>query len=84
MKILADFNKSELYEELKDLPKFRVNQIFDAIIQAKDWSDTTIPKSIYEKLKAEYILKPVSIFEVYTAKDGTKKYLLKLHYTSWV
>lgn len=79
MKILADFNKSELYEELKDLPKFRVNQIFDAIIQAKDWSDTTIPKSLYGKLKEQYILKPVSIFEVYIAKDGTKKYLLKLH-----
>lgn len=78
MKILADLNKDELKEELKDLPKFRVNQIFDAIIQSKDWENTTIPKSIYETLKEEYILKPVEIFEVYKAKDGTKKYLLKL------
>lgn len=79
MKILADYNKEELINELTDLPKFRVNQIFDAIIQAKDWHNTTIPKTIYEKLNNQYILKPVDIFEVYTAQDGTKKYLLKLH-----
>ncbi len=78
MKILADFNKEGLKNELKDLPKFRVNQIFDAIIQAKDWNNTTIPKAIYEKLQQDYILKPVEIFEVYESKDGTKKYLLKL------
>ena len=79
MKILADYSKNELIEELKDLPKFRVSQIFDAIIQAKDWGNTTIPKKMYEELQKEYILKPVNIFEVYEAKDGTKKYLLKLH-----
>ena len=79
MKILPDFTKQELYEELKDLPKFRVNQIFDAIMQAKDWENTSIPKKLFEQLKENYILKPISIFEVYQAKDGTKKYLLKLH-----
>lgn len=79
MKILADYSRSELIGELKNLPKFRVSQIFDAIIQAKDWGNTTIPKKMYEELNREYILKPVSIFEFYEAKDGTKKYLLKLH-----
>lgn len=34
MKILADYNLKEL-QELLNLPKFRVNQIFDAIMQAK-------------------------------------------------
>ena len=79
MKILADYSKEELIQELKDLPKFRVSQVFDAIIQAKDWENTTIPKKMYENLNKEYILKPVKIFEVYEAKDGTKKYLLRLH-----
>lgn len=78
MKILSDFNYNELTEEFSFLPKFRAKQIFDAIIQAKDWTQTSIPKSIYENLKKDYILKPVDVFEVYVAKDGTKKYLLKL------
>ena len=78
MKILADYSKEELISELKDLPQFRISQVFDAIIQAKDWGNTAIPKKLYEELKKDYILKPVEIFEVYKSSDGTKKYLLKL------
>ncbi len=77
MKILADYNLNEL-QEMLNLPKFRVKQIFDAIIQAKDYNQTTIPKTIYQELQKEYILKPVEVFEVYQSSDGTKKYLLKL------
>ena len=66
-------------KELVSLPKFRAKQVFDAIIQAKDWEQTTIPKKIYDELKMEYVLKPISIYEIYKASDGTKKYLLKLH-----
>ncbi|MBQ8430443.1 MAG: 23S rRNA (adenine(2503)-C(2))-methyltransferase RlmN [Clostridia bacterium] len=79
MKILADYNFEELTKELVSLPKFRAKQVFDAIIQAKDWEQTTIPKKIYDELKMEYVLKPISIYEIYKASDGTKKYLLKLH-----
>ena len=77
MKILADYSLNQL-QELLNLPKFRVKQIFDAIMQAKDYNQTTIPKKMYEELQSEYILKPVEIFEVYCSQDGTKKYLLKL------
>ena len=77
MKILADYSLNEL-QELLNLPKFRVKQIFDAIIQAKDYNQTTIPKKMYEELQGENLLKPVEIFEVYKSSDGTKKYLLKL------
>ena len=77
MKILGDYSITEL-QELLNLPKFRVKQIFDAIMQAKDYNQTTIPKKMYEELQGEYILKPVEIFEVYKSTDGTKKYLLKL------
>ena len=78
MKILSDYSLTELYEELAGFPKFRAKQVFDAIIQAKDYADINLPKDMVEKLKSEYILKPIEIFKVLTSKDGTKKYLLKL------
>lgn len=79
MKILSDYSLTELYEELAGFPKFRAKQVFDAIIQAKDYTDTNLPKDMVEKLKSEYILKPIEILKVLTSKDGTKKYLIKLN-----
>lgn len=79
MKILSDFNLNELYAELADFPKFRAKQIFDAIIQAKDFNQTTLPKTMQQELSKNYILKPIEIYKVLTSKDGTKKYLLKLY-----
>ena len=79
MKILSDYNLNELQSRLANFPKFRAKQVFDAIIQAKDYSETTLPKTMQEELKQEYILKPIEIFKVLTSRDGTKKYLLKLH-----
>jgi len=79
MKILSDFNLNELYEELAEYKKFRAKQVFDAIIQGKDWDETTLPKDMKENLKQNYIIKPLEIFKVLESKDGTKKYLLKLH-----
>ena len=78
MKILSDFNLSELTNELAGFPKFRAKQVFDAVIQSKDYEETTLPKSMIDELKQNYILKPLTIFKVLTSKDGTKKYLLKL------
>ena len=79
MNILADYNISELKSRLAGFPKFRAKQVFDAIIQAKDYGDTNLPKEMQEELKSEYILKPIEILKVLTSIDGTKKYLLKLH-----
>lgn len=78
MKILSDFSFNELIEELAEFPKFRAKQVFDAIIQAKDFEQTNLPKDMIEKLKQNYVLKPIEIFKCLTSKDGTKKYLLKL------
>ncbi len=78
MKILSDFSLNELKTELAELPAFRAKQIFDAIMQAKDFSETNLPKAIIEKFQQNYILKPVEIYKTLTSKDGTKKYLLKL------
>ena len=79
MKILSDFNLDDLYVELASFPKFRAKQVFDAIIQGKNYDETTLPKAMIEELKINYILKPLEIFKVLQSKDGTKKYLLKLH-----
>ena len=79
MKLLSDYSLTELYNELAGFPRFRAKQVFDCIHQAKDYQDTNLPKDMVEKLKGEYILKPIEIFKVLTSKDGTKKYLLKLH-----
>ncbi len=79
MQILSDYSLNELEIVLAGFPKFRAKQVFDAIMQAKDYDNTTLPKNLIDNLKRNYILKPVSISEVLTSKDGTKKYLLKLH-----
>ena len=78
MKIFSDFSFNELKSCLENLPQFRAKQIFDAIIQGKDYAETALPKSLIEQLKNKYILKPVEIYKTLTSKDGTKKYLLKL------
>lgn len=79
MKILSDYSFEELSQVLAGFPAFRAKQVFDAIIQAKDYQDTNLPKDIVEKLKQEYILKPVEIFGRLESEDGTKKYLIRVH-----
>jgi len=79
LKIFSDYSLNEISNILADFPRFRAKQVFDAILQGKDYADTTLPKSMIEKLSMDYILKPVSILKVLISKDGTKKYLLKLH-----
>lgn len=79
MEILSDYKLEELYLKLANYPKYRAKQIFDAILQAKDFNETTLPNSIKQELCKTYILKPIEIFKVLTSRDGTKKYLLKLH-----
>lgn len=79
MKILSDLSYDELGLELKEFPSFRAKQVFDAIMQAKDYDETNLPKEMQNKLKEQYILKPVTIFKTLISQDGTKKYLLKLY-----
>lgn len=79
MKILSDLNLTELKQELADLPSFRAKQIFDAILQAKDYDSINFSADLKKILQQNYILKPVQIHKVFISRDGTKKYLLKLH-----
>ncbi len=78
MKIFSDYSLTELQQELNWLPRFRAKQIFDCILQAKDYNQLLIDKENLAKLKDDYILKPVSILKVLTSRDGTKKYLISL------
>ena len=79
MKILSDYSLTELTSLLVGFPKFRAKQVFDAVIQGKDYFETTLPKQMQEELSKDYILKPLEIYRTLQSKDGTKKYLLKLH-----
>ena len=74
MKILSDYSLTELMSELAGFPKFRAKQVFDAIIQAKDYDDSNLPKDMVEKLKTEYILKPIGeIYSPIILSNITKK-----------
>ena len=79
MKVLSDYSLKELREVLREYPSFRAKQIFDAIMQAKDYDEIAIPKNMIDQLKKDYILKPIEIYKILHSKDGTKKYLLKLY-----
>ena len=58
MKILSDYSLTELESVLAGFPKFRAKQVFDAIIQGKNYTETTLPKQMQETLRKDYILKP--------------------------
>ena len=79
MKILSDYSLTELKNMLNKYPSFRAKQIFDAILQAKDYADINLPQNMINELKQEYYLKPIEIYKTLTSRDGTKKYLLKLY-----
>ena len=65
MTILLDYEKQELYKlfESFDLPKFRVDQILNAMYNGKDFGDNiNLPKELLEKLSSlDYVLQPIKI-----------------------
>lgn len=79
--ILSNYNFGELEILLHEIiqPKYRIKQIFDAILQAKDIDELNIPKEMIAKLKSDFVLKPLKIHTVLKSNDGTKKYLLQLN-----
>ncbi len=81
MEILADLNLKQLETALTGMgyPRFRAKQVFDAIMQAKDYDETNLPKQMKESLSKTHILKPIQIFDRLESRDGTRKYLLRLH-----
>lgn len=84
MNILLDYTKEELYNMLGAFgePKYRVDQIYNAIYNGKDYEDNiNVPKALMDKLKEHnYILQPTKIRKAIESKgkDKTIKFLYDL------
>jgi len=84
MNKLLDYEKNELYQMLESFgePKYRVDQLIDAIYNGKDYEDrVNLPSSFMSKLKEyNYILQPIKIRKAIESKskDKTIKFLYDL------
>ncbi len=82
MNNLQDYSLEELKKIITNLgfPAFRAKQIFDAMLNGKDYADKiNISKELIEKLQENnYALQAVKIIKKVVAKDKTTKYLFKL------
>ena len=85
MNILLDYEKNELYNALEGLgePKFRVDQLVNAIYNGKDYENNiNLPKTFIEKLQLHnYIMQPIKIRKVVESKENDKtiKFLYDLN-----
>jgi 23S rRNA (adenine2503-C2)-methyltransferase len=80
---LLDFDQAELGERLRALgePPFRAKQLFSAFHHrlADDWSMLLeLPKTLRERLAAEYRLCPSELVAELVSRDGTRKRLLRM------
>ena len=84
MNILLDYEKNELYKTFESFgePKFRVDQLINAIYNGKDYDDkVNIPKTFLEQLKnLNYVMQPIKIRKALESKgkDKTIKFLYEL------
>ncbi len=82
IKHLRDYSINELAQILKDLgePSYRAKQLFKWLhLGVSNYDEMTdIPKSLREKLGAEYRIAPPSLVKRQISKDGTRKYLWQL------
>jgi len=78
--MILDLTRDEIYEYIKNLgyPKFRGDQLFDALYQGKKIDEiTNLPKELLEKIRPEY--PNFEIERVLTGSDGTKKYIYRMN-----
>lgn len=80
---LLDYTLDELTDVVLKLnePKFRAKQLYNAILNGKDFSDQTVlPKSLIDKLKeGGFKMQPLKIYKSVTSKDKSVKFLYKLN-----
>ena len=77
--ILSDLSFNEIidYVKARGLPRFRGEQLFDAIYQGKALDEiSNLPKGLKEQLQDVY--PKYKILYRFVGKDGTKKYLVAL------
>ena len=80
-KILQDYSLEELSEVLGDKvkQKFRYAQIYDWTQNYTPVLDmSNLPLELRQELEDEFTSTSIKIEKVFTSKDGTKKYLLRL------
>ncbi len=77
---LGDLTLTELETVLSDYPRFRAEQVYQAVQANKSYDEmTNVPKVIKETLEKEFYAKGAVIKEAFTGKDGTEKYLYLLN-----
>lgn len=82
MNFIQDLSLTELQDVCAKFnqPKFRAKQIFENLHLGKTLDEiSNIPKELKENLKAEFGDLPIQIIKTLEGKDGTKKFLFKLH-----
>ena len=83
-RFVGDLSLAELTRELELLgePAYRARQIFRWLYQKglSSWEEATdLPLSLRQKLAARFLLRPFELETCYQSKDGTQKYVFKLH-----
>lgn len=84
MTVLLDYDKQELYSVLGsfELPKYRVDQLVNALYNGKDYGDNiNLPKEMLDKLQSlDYVMQPIKIRKAIPSrgKDKTIKFLYDL------
>lgn len=72
-------NESEIFDCLQNAKKFTAKQIFTFLHEGKTFDEmTSVSKATREFLKQNYIDQPIKVEQIFTGKDGTKKFLFKL------
>ena len=85
MTILLDYNKEELYKMFENfnMPKFRIDQLVNAIYSGKDYGDNiNLPRDFLEQIQnLDYIMQPIKIRKALESKgkDKTIKFLYDLN-----
>ena len=82
MEILLDYTIEEIEQKIiaLGLPKFRAGQVFLGLYKGLSFNEiTTLSKDIKQKLSENFIAQPVEILKEFESKDGTVKFLFKLH-----
>ncbi len=82
MKNILDYSLEEIQKIVKDLnlPNFRAMQIYEGVMRGKNFNEiTTLPDDIKQTLQNEYRSQTVTIIDKAISKDGTIKFMFKLH-----
>ena len=74
-----DLSKEEWAEFLSGEPKYRAEQLYDALHKGILFEKINIPKALKSRISSEFVTDLPEVVKELTSKDGTIKFLLKLH-----